>query len=215
MHDGFRVDIPKTIYRRFEKLEHAEAFRSGRMRLMPLVYYRNSEIGNRSDANDGIIIYSIKEIEFEGHRVEMTKGRANFRLTYEENIYINCFSKGYSDDLSRKFGNFIVKISDVDSLIKRIIENLLGKNDKSICYGSVIYRNETDVRIDEYNAWRCKDISYSDEFEFRIGFFINNDYLFKIKKTYDSIDMDRSQLLRESITFMIGDISDICSIQEG
>lgn len=174
------------VYKFFSEKEYSERLIRGNIRFTNVLYYRDNK-GVRGDPDEGVTRYS--QSNSDGSITFM--GETSLAGIF---IFSTCGQDCSIDLMKKRFGNYVVKIMNVDlfiSLIKGCCVNLFPtiNIDLSIQGKQVTYAENGNY--DKELNWCLKHNSFSDEKEFRFAIFlppISN------KDTYLYLDIGKQNL---------------------
>ncbi|HHI4957673.1 TPA: hypothetical protein ACP5S6_004612 [Vibrio parahaemolyticus] len=182
-------ELPKILYKAFNKRAYAESFLDGNVRMCTLEAYKNMENNPRQDKSEGQAQYTIpntgprQSIRLESGLV-ITESE-DVRIVHQSRTdqhFIYCFSNPKSnklENLPTKFGKYIVKINNPKKFVKdlkRSIKQIESYkiNPPTLEHGDVSYTKYLALsKRDKSLAWRQKPESYSDEMEFRLALWLS------------------------------------------
>ena len=106
--------VPDTLFRAFEKKEHAHQFLDGRLRFGLLQHYRQIE-GHRRDETEGRA-----SIRWNLQAGDQNLSNVNYSLTSLNPYYVLCTSAPAGRNELSRFGAFAVRIDKPLTLLERI-----------------------------------------------------------------------------------------------
>jgi hypothetical protein len=188
------LNPPDTLFRFFDKEEHARDFVAGKIRFRPLTYYKNVE-GTRRDETEGEVRITLNthpnHIHYEGCSISTR--------------FILCTASPEADQsvLKNRFGPYVVRIS-APRVLKERIDLVWRKHhwaSDGCALAPVVYNkgelSEAPSAPSPDYAYRQKERSFEMEMEFRYVLTCSD---------------DRRRSLDNSLTLTLGDCSDICSL---
>lgn len=183
--------FPKVLYKAFSHKEHAISFCRGKMRFSTLRYYKEMESDVRADSGEGLgevrrngeqLIVDVKK-----QVIHSTPGIENLIVNAaDQDRFICCFSSPKNGDysaLTKKFGNYLVKINSPENLFYGI-ENSIRDDDNlqknSPYLEGEFVRYDKGYYVDKLNdkeiiklAWTQKSLAYAEEYEYRLQFYFS------------------------------------------
>jgi hypothetical protein len=181
--------IPKMLYRVFDEKKYAEQFiNEGTLRFATLSNYEAIEDAARVDRTEGYgaVTRPGESLVWDERTKTLSSipGTENLHVDGDgRGTFINCFSAPPSSqisDLPRKFGKYIVRVNDPDSLESDIQDairkdKILNQNLPQLEVATVRYdKGEHQESLSEEEidtlGWSQKPRPYSDEFEVRFKF---------------------------------------------
>jgi hypothetical protein len=149
------VDCPPRLYRAFEKLEHAQNFLNGIIRLGSLNEYRKTEDGNRSDPTEGygrifqtgkvdiITIHPNNSITKKSDE----SGLIHHQITSLDDIYVLSLSYPLNEDINhlrKKYGSHIVQINQANLFIQHLRDAIEKSTTGSVEFVKIIYNKDEE-----------------------------------------------------------------------
>lgn len=152
-------NLPKKLYRFFEKEEYANEFINGRLRISTLETCRNHKNEAQGDRNEGYLRHHIKRIDSSHPQFEKIAMRGgiylenctgvvienNINITIIDDAYLLCTTTKYTPkDFNEDFGGFCVEITDPLKMVEMITHTLQINNNVTHCrYGKIFYSHRT------------------------------------------------------------------------